>query len=245
NMLLTALLIVASVSLFTLVGMVIGYLFNNQEAVTMASISFGSAFIFLSNLILPLENMSPVLQQISRYNPYVICSELLKKLTLFESTFREVYREFILIGVYIIILFILTMIIEKASKIQFISKKPITKQLAKRKDQPIEKYFKLRNGVLLMSEKDLLEELTTMNDKEFEQYVNKKHNDFESWLTMNNKQELADKVGKCGTRKEMMAALGASKDKIDPIAAAGIDKIGKEAEDKDKKKEDSKEKETK
>ncbi|MGV8171095.1 MAG: ABC transporter permease, partial [Candidatus Woesearchaeota archaeon] len=46
NMLLTALLIVASVSLFTLVGMVIGYLFNNQEAVTMASISFGSAFIF-------------------------------------------------------------------------------------------------------------------------------------------------------------------------------------------------------
>lgn len=234
NMLMVSLLILAAISLFTLFGMVIGYLFNSQESVTMASISIGSALIFLSNLILPLENMSPILQQISRYNPYVVCSELLKKLTLFNSTFREVYLDFIIIGVYLILLFVLTMLIEKASKIQFISKKPITKQLAKHKDQSIDRYFKLKNGVLLMSEKDLLEELATMTEKEFEVYVNKKKNDFESWLAMNNKQELADKVGKCETRKQMMAALGASKDKIDPIAAAGIDKIGKDAE-KDRK----------
>jgi ABC-type multidrug transport system permease subunit len=238
SMLLTVLLVLAAISLFTLLGMVIGYMFNSQEAVTMASISVGSALIFLSNLILPLENMSPVLQQISKYNPYVVCSELLKKLTLFSSTFREVYKDFIIIGIYLVILFTLVMLIEKASKIQFISKKPIAKQLAKRKDKPIERYFKLKNGVLLMSEKDLLEELATMTDKDFELYVNKKKNDFESWLMMNNKQELAAKISKCETRKEMMAALGASKEKIDPIAAAGIDKIGKDAEkekEKDKK----------
>jgi len=236
NIWLTVLLILSAVSLFTLLGMIIGYTFNSQEAVTMTSISVGSALIFLSNLILPLENMSPVLQQISQYNPYVVCSELLKKLTLFESTFREVYKDFIIIGIYLVVLFALTMLIEKASKIQFISKKPITKQLAKGKNQPIEKYFKLKNGVLLMSEKDLLEELVTMPEKDFEQYVNKKRNDFQAWLAMNSKKELAEKVGKCSTRKEMMAVLGASKDKIDPIAAAGIDKIGKDSE-KDKKKE--------
>jgi ABC-2 type transport system permease protein len=237
NMLLIVVLLLAAISLFTLLGMIIGYMFNSQEAVTMASISVGSALIFLSNLILPLETMSHAIQQIARYNPYVLSSELLKKLTLFNSSIRDVYIDFIIIGAYIVLLFLLTMLIEKASKIQFISKKPITKQLAKRKDQPIERYFKLRNGVLLMSEKDLLEELATMTDKEFELYVNKKKNDFESWLVLNNKNELAEKIGQCETRKQMMAALGASKNRIDPIAAAGIDKVGKDAEvEKDKKK---------
>jgi ABC-type multidrug transport system permease subunit len=240
NMILTAVLILGAISVFTLIGMIIGYLFNSQEAVTMASISVGSILLFLSNLILPLESLSPIIQHIARYNPYVICSELLKKLTIFSSSLKEVYTDFIIIAVYALVLFIMVMAIEKASKIQFISKKPITKQLARRKDQSIEKYFKLKNGVLLMSEKDLLEELVTMPDKEFEQYVNKKHNDFASWLEMNNKMDLATKVSECQTRKEMMAALGAGQDKIDPIAAAGIDKIDqtvKTSQDKTVKKE--------
>jgi ABC-type multidrug transport system permease subunit len=235
NLALTAALILSAIALFTLLGMVIGYLFNSQEAVTMAGISVGSVLLFLSNLILPLESMSPIIQQIARYNPYVICSELLKKLTVFESTLKNVYVDFIIIAVYLVVLFALVMIIEKASKIQFISKKPITKQLAGRKSQQIEKYFKLKNGVLLMSEKDLLEELVTMSDREFELYVNKKNNDFEGWLMMNNKPDLAAKVSECNTRKEMMAALGASMDRIDPIAAAGIDNVEKSSKEKDAK----------
>ncbi|HYD02991.1 MAG TPA: ABC transporter permease, partial [Alphaproteobacteria bacterium] len=238
SLLLTVLLILAAISLFTLIGMVIGYAFNSQEAVTMASISVGSVLLFLSNLVLPLESMSPVVQGIAKYNPYVISSELLKKLTVFESSFGQVYFDFIILGIYIVVLFALVMAVEKASKVQFISKKPITKQLARGKNQQIERYFKLKNGVLLMNEKDLIEELSTMTEKEFEQYVNKKKNDFETWLTMNNKIELADKVGKATTRKEMMAALGASKDKVDPIAAAGINKIEnlRDARDSKKKK---------
>ncbi|MGV8141937.1 MAG: ABC transporter permease [Candidatus Woesearchaeota archaeon] len=241
NLILTVVLILGAITLFTLVGMVIGYAFNNQEAVTMASISVGSIFLFLSNLILPLETMSPVIQQIARYNPYVLCSELLKKLTLFESTIKEVYMDYVFIAVYIVVLFTLVMIVEKASKVQFISKKPITKQLARQKGQQIEKYFKLKNGVLLMSEKDLMEELRTMTDKEFEMYVNKKKNDFESWLMMNSKKTLAEKIGACETRKEMMAALGASMDKIDPIAAAGIDKLEREKSGKDSSSKEDKE----
>jgi hypothetical protein len=223
-------LILGAISLFVLTGMIIGYLFNSQEAVTMAGITVGSVLLFLSNLILPLESLSPVIQQIARYNPYVICSELLKKLTIFGASLKDVYIEFLIIAVYIVVLFALVMLIEKASKIQFISKKPITKQLGRHKDQSIEKYFKLKNGVLLMSEKDLLEELVTMTDKEFEQYVNKKHNDFAAWLEMNNKADLAAKISESMTRKDMMAGLGAGEDKIDPIAAAGIDKVDKIAE---------------
>jgi len=207
NIWLTGLLIIGAISLFTLIGMIIGYMFNSQEAVTMASISVGSVFLFLSNLILPLETMSPYIQQAAKYNPYVIASELLKRLTVFESSWKDVYMDFIVLGVYILVVFILALLVQKASKIQFISKKPITKQLARRGEPSIDKYFKLKDGVLLMSEKDLLEELENMSDKDFEEYVSKKRNDFGSWLAMNKKNELAKKIGTCKTRKDMIAAL--------------------------------------
>ena len=55
---------------------------------------------------------------------------------------------------------------------------------------------------------------------------------------MNNKIELADKVAKCTTKRDMMMALGTGQDKSDPIAAAGINKIDgmRDARDRDKKK---------
>jgi hypothetical protein len=72
-----------------------------------------------------------------------------------------------------------------------------------------------------MSDKDLLEELSSMTDKEFEQYVNKKHNDFEAWLEMNGKHDLSVKVAECQTRKEMLVALGGKDDK-DPLASKDV-----------------------
>ncbi len=213
NLALTALLIVGAISLFTLIGMLIGYMFNSQDAVTMASISIGSVFLFLSNLILPLETMAPYIQEAAKYNPYVMASELLKRLTVFESSWNDVYMEFILLGAYIVVLFILVLLIQKASKVQFISKKPIAKQLV-HKEPTIDKYFKLKNGVLLMSEKDLLEELEKMTDKEFEEYVGKRHNDFASWFELNKNKELSKKMAQCKTRKEMIVILKKYRDDI-------------------------------
>jgi len=250
---LTILLLFGAISLFILVGMVIGYASNNQDSATMVGISVGSVLLFLSNLILPIESMSPVIQNISKYNPYVLCSELLKKLTIFGASFSDVYLDFIIIAAYIILLFILVMIIEKALKIHFISKRPVTTALPnKGKDAIMQKYFKLKNGVLLMSEKDLHEELLTMNDKEFEIYVSKKHNAFESWFKLNKNKSLAEKVGKCKTRKELIELLnsrfvnntGTTNAVKDPIAAAGAEemkKMEKEEALKDSKKKDKKE----
>jgi ABC-type multidrug transport system permease subunit len=205
NVWMTLLTIFFAITLFTLIGMIIGYLFNSQEAVTMASISVGSVFLFLSNLILPLESMSDFIQRIARFNPYVVASELLKKITLFSTSWKEVSTEFLLLLIYIIIAFALVVFIEKVSKIQYISKRPLTKALAK--NEIIDKYFKLKSGVLLRDEKELLLELKKMSDITFQEYVNEKRNDFESWLIMNKSNELAKLVGKARTRKEMIDML--------------------------------------
>jgi hypothetical protein len=206
NVGLTILLVVFAITLFTLIGMIIGYLFNSQEAATMASISVGSVFLFLSNLILPLETMSQVIQNVSRFNPYVMCSELLKKLTLFGSQWNEVSLDFALIAAYIVVAFVLVLLIEKGSKIQYISKKPIVKQIIK-KDDIVDKYFKMKSGVLIRDEKELLSELKKMSDVSYQDYVTTKKNDFESWLLLNKSNDLAKIVGKARTRKEMIELI--------------------------------------
>ena len=203
---LTVLLIIGSITLFTMIGMIIGYLFSSQEAATMASISVGSVFLFLSNLILPLETMSPYIQSAARYNPYVISSELLKKLTLFNAHWNDVYFDFAILGAYIVIALILVLIAQKTSKFQYLEKKPKSKQVIK-KDDIVDKYFKLKNGVFIKDSKELLDELKKMSDATFQEYVDNKKNDFETWLITNQSHDLAKKVGKSRTRKEMIDIL--------------------------------------
>ena len=230
NVWLTLLVIMMSITLFTLLGMIVGYLFNSQEAATMASISLGSVFLFLSNLILPLETMSDFIQQAAKFNPYVMASELLKKLTLFGSTWKDTYMEFALILVYIVVAFVLTLIIEKMSKIQYISKKPISKQFIK-KDDIIDKYFKLKSGILIRDEKELLSELNKMSDMTYQEYVDNKKNDFESWLLLNKKHELAKIIGKARTRKEMIELIEKYNSQIvDPLKKVEADTLKKETD---------------
>ncbi|HIH31516.1 TPA: ABC transporter permease [Candidatus Woesearchaeota archaeon] len=207
NVLLTLLTLLASLVLFTLIGMIIGYLFNSQEAVTMASISIGSVFLFLSNLILPLETMSSTIQNIARYNPYVVASELLKKVTLFSTEWNQLTRDFMLLGIYVAVALVLALIIQKMSKIQYISRKPIAKQIVKKKEEIIDKFFKLKSGILLRNEKELLDELNKISDETFSEYVNKNKNDFESWMLLNRNKHLAKMLGKCKTKQEMIKAL--------------------------------------
>jgi ABC-type multidrug transport system permease subunit len=222
NIILSLVLVLVSITLFTLLGMIIGYLFNSQEAVTMASISLGSVFLFLSNLILPLESMSATIQEIAKYNPYVIASELLKQLTLFGSAWKDVQTDFITLGIYVAVAFMLVVIIEKASKLKYISKKPITKQLSK-KDEIIDKYFKLKSGILIRNEKELLQELKRMSDSTFQEYVTNKKNDFESWLLVIKNNDLAKRVGSSRNRKEMIDIIEKYDSEItSPVKAVNI-----------------------
>lgn len=91
------------------------------------------------------------------------------------------------------------------SKIQYISKKPIARQLVKRKkEEIIDKYFKLKTGVLVRDEKELLKELKIMSDLTFGEYVDNTKNDFEGWLLLIGNKELAKIVAKSKTRLDMI-----------------------------------------
>ena len=85
NILPTTLIISMIVTLFTLLGIITGVLFSSAETSTLAAVSTGAIFLFMSNVILPIESMPYTLMMIARFNPFVICESLLRKSILFQT----------------------------------------------------------------------------------------------------------------------------------------------------------------
>ena len=160
--------------------MIIGYVSSTQEAATMLAIATGSVFLLLSNLILPIETMSELFKNLTRFNPYVVSSELLKKTLLFQVGGYDIWKQILFLGIFMVITALLTFIINKLSKIKLIQRSP---HFQKRGYiyVPEDAYLNL-DGHLIKNKKDLLKVLKTMSDEEYETHVKKK-NDIANWVS--------------------------------------------------------------
>jgi ABC-type multidrug transport system permease subunit len=107
-----ALILFVSASMFTFLGMVIGYLFNSEETAVLASFSIGSLFLFVSGVILPLEGMATIVREIAAFNPFVITENLLRSVFIFGTALQSNWFDLVLLIVYAVILFLVIMIIE-------------------------------------------------------------------------------------------------------------------------------------
>lgn len=112
----TFLLIAIAIVLFTFIGMIVGYLSTTQEAAMIASISIGSVFLFVSNLVFPLESMTRVVQFLSAVNPYIVLSDLLKRSMLYGVSMGQIAREIGLLAVVAIALLIATVLVQRHIK---------------------------------------------------------------------------------------------------------------------------------
>lgn len=119
---LTALILFVSSSVFTLIGMIVGYLFTSEDTGTLASISFGALFLFVSGTILPLESMPTAIRQITHFNPFVLGEKLIREIFIFKSPFAIVFNDLLLLAGYSLILFILILIIDSLSSKHFLTK---------------------------------------------------------------------------------------------------------------------------
>jgi len=95
----TAIVLALVITLFTCMGMIVGYLFNTEETAMLASIALGSAMLFISDTIIPIESMPAVIMKLASFNPLVISSDLLRRTLLFNASFSEIYANlFVLLG---------------------------------------------------------------------------------------------------------------------------------------------------
>lgn len=107
------------ISLFVLIGMVLGYLFNNQETTTLGAMFVSSIFLFFSNTILPLESLTGKFKDVALFNPFVVSENVLRELILFNVNIKDVlYYIYILVG-FIIVFALLLVILRLIKKREF------------------------------------------------------------------------------------------------------------------------------
>ncbi|HLC52462.1 MAG TPA: ABC transporter permease [Candidatus Nanoarchaeia archaeon] len=107
-----ALILFVTGSVFTFLGMAIGYIFSSEETGILASISLGSILLFTSGTILPLEGIAEALRKIVAYNPFVIGEKLVREVFIFNASLSMVGFELGILLAYAIVLFLVIWIIE-------------------------------------------------------------------------------------------------------------------------------------
>ena len=117
-----AILLLIITSLFTLIGMAIGYLFDSEETATLAAISVGTILLLLSSTILPLETMPEYISKIASFNPFVISESLLRKAILFHPPILDLLNEIIILVSYGALLFVFVWVLQKAYKSDYLHK---------------------------------------------------------------------------------------------------------------------------
>ncbi len=106
------LVLVISASIFIFLGMAIGYLFTSEETGVLGAISLGSLLLLISGVILPLESISPLMRQITSFNPFVISEKIVREVFIFKAGFYDVMIDLLILVGYTIALFIIILIAE-------------------------------------------------------------------------------------------------------------------------------------
>jgi len=161
------LLITLAITLFSFLGMIVGYLSTTQEAAMIASLSIGSIFLFISNLILPLEAMNRVVSLLSAYNPYVVLSELLKQSILFDLHLSAIPGKIALLTLAILLSVAVVLAIQRSFRTKFFRRRSRdlapTAFTAQRDVRPLTLGSRTVRNLF-----DLLEALDAMTRAEFE-----------------------------------------------------------------------------
>ncbi len=109
---LVMLILFLSASVFTFLGMALGYVFVSEETGVLASISLGSLLLFFSGVILPLESVSPTFREIAFYNPFVLSEKLVREVFIFDASLGAIWTELLILAGYAVILFLAILLAE-------------------------------------------------------------------------------------------------------------------------------------
>ncbi|MBU0756982.1 MAG: ABC transporter permease [Nanoarchaeota archaeon] len=160
----------ATSSVFIFIGMLIGYIFNSEEIATIASLSVGSAFLFTSGVIFPLESIPSYILDKLKFNPFLLGTDIFKKILLFNVGFDEVRSSLLILIGYSVIFIILIILVQRISKIKFLTNIPTKKQMQK---EIIFEYFQMED-VPITALPQFIVHIKAMSETEFEKVLHDK-----------------------------------------------------------------------
>ena len=108
------------ISLFSLIGILIGKIFTSEQTAAVAAVSISTIFLFLSDVIIPIGMIPEAIRNIVRYSPLVLSTDFLK--IGLKHGILPVMNQFYLIFAYFILLFIIIIALDKLTEKRFLTK---------------------------------------------------------------------------------------------------------------------------
>lgn len=105
-----------SASFFIVLGMGIALLFKKEQLAVLASTFTATLFLFLSNVLVPIENLPPQFLALVQYNPFILTASLLRKSLLFNQPFGALWPELLPLMVFTIGLLLAYLFIDYVKK---------------------------------------------------------------------------------------------------------------------------------
>ena len=104
------------IAIFSALGMVIGYILNSRDTVTLTAVCVSLVFILFSPLINPLETMPQILREVFSKSPAVIVESGVSKAIIFNTGINGTYISIIFLSSVLLVLFILCLILHVFNK---------------------------------------------------------------------------------------------------------------------------------
>lgn len=194
-------------TIFTFIGICIGYLFNSEETSTLASISVGAIMIFLSNLILPLESMPDYVRQIAAYNPFVISEIVLRKLMVFNSPFIVIKNEIGMLIAFVALFIGLALGAQQLMKHRFLAEGISIFRKKKKEEAPEESEEQKEAKLSFKSIGELVGNIFSMPDHDFEEAIKEK-NIYAEWVLESQKDaDLYNKLKDVKKRTQFLSII--------------------------------------
>lgn len=113
-------MILPVISIFVLVGMLIGYLTKNESSNVILTFLVILGFLTASGKILPIEALSHSVAKIAINNPFLLGEGMIRKFLLFDVNIISMKSELLLIASYSVIFLLINFILESFSKKRFL-----------------------------------------------------------------------------------------------------------------------------
>ncbi len=104
NLIFLLLISVVSATLFILIGILLGSIFNSEETSLLGTLVLGLALLMVSGTILPLEYMPATVRAIADFNPFVLTYQMLRDIILFKAGFDVISSEMSYMLLYALVL---------------------------------------------------------------------------------------------------------------------------------------------
>lgn len=212
NIVVNVLLLIFTISFFIMLGMAIGYIFKTQQGANMASITIGTVLLFISNVIFPIETVSPMLKMVAKYNPFVLSSEMIRQSVMFNSTFSQLqYGVYVLLG-YSVILLILIILFQKISKNLYFKRIPHIKR--KKLNALVDDKFNIKEDTEITCLEDFVFYLSKITNDEYEIDVKNKRKELSQFIKRTlREKKLAKKILHKANRSDLLVFIGEEESK--------------------------------